>query len=61
MFLPALRAFTLDDERDGVGAEPFGQVQVRQRDVFHAEGLLARLAVEVYVRVGEVAHPFVGA
>ena len=51
MLSPAIWTFSLDDERDGVGVESFWQLEARNMDIFHAEGTLARLAIEVDVTV----------
>ena len=39
--LPAFRAFSLDDERDGVGIETFRQLEARNMDILHAERTVA--------------------
>ena len=55
MLLPAFRAFSLDDEGDRVGIETFGEFKTRDMDVFHTEGTLARLAIEMDMPVVVVA------
>ena len=41
MPLPALRAFSLDDEGDGVGIESFRQFEARNMDILHTERTVA--------------------
>ena len=41
MPLPTLRAFSLDDEGDGVGIETFRQFEARNMDILHAERTVA--------------------
>lgn len=55
VFLSAFRAFALDDERDGVGGEAGREFKTWYVDVLHAEGTLARLAIEVDVTIVVVA------
>lgn len=55
MFASAFRAFTFDDEGYGVGEEALRQLDTWDMDVFHAEGSLARFAIEVDVSIVVVA------
>lgn len=55
MFASAFRAFTFDDEGYGVGEESLRQLDAWDMDVFHAEGSLARFAIEVDVSIVVVA------
>lgn len=55
MLMSAIRAFSLDDEGNGVGVISFGQFEARDMDVFHAEGAMARFAVEVDVPIVVIA------
>lgn len=58
MLLPTVRAFSLDDEGDGMGVETSGELKTWYLDVFHAKGTLARLTVEVDVPIMMVAFAF---
>lgn len=51
MLLPTLRAFPLDDERDGVREETFGQLESRNIDVFHTERTLAGFAIKMNMTI----------
>ena len=51
MFVLTVGADALDDEGYGVGAVPFGQAQRRYLEHLHTVGVLAPLAVEVYVLI----------
>lgn len=55
VFFSAFWAFALDDERDGVGGEASREFETWYMDVLHAEGTLARLAIEVDVPIVVVA------
>lgn len=55
MLLPAFRAFSLDDEGDGVRKETCGKFETWYLNVFHAERTLARLTVEMNVPIVVVA------
>ena len=44
-------ADALDDEGDGVGTVPLGQMQWRHLEHLHTVGVLAPLAVEVYMLI----------
>lgn len=55
VFLSAFWAFALDDERDRVGGEASRELETWYVDVLHAEGTLARLAIEVDVPIVVVA------
>lgn len=55
MFASAFWAFTFDDEGYGVGEESLRQLDTWDMDVFHAEGSLARFAIEVDVFIVVVA------
>ena len=55
MFASAFWAFTFDDEGYGVGEESLRQLDTWDMDVFHAEGSLARFAIEVDVSIAVVA------
>ena len=51
MLLPTLRAFPLDDERDGVREETFGQLESRNIDVFHTERTLAGFTIKMNMTI----------
>ena len=51
MLLPTLRAFPLDDERDGVREETFGQLESRNMDVFHTERTLAGFTIKMNMTI----------
>ena len=55
MLTSAIRTLPLDDEGNGVGVISFGQFEARDMDVFHAEGAMARLAIEVDVPIVVIA------
>lgn len=52
------RAFSLDDKGNGVGVESCWQFEAWDVNVFHAEGALASLAVEMDMSVMMVAFSF---
>lgn len=58
MLLPTLRAFPLDDERDGVREETFGQLESRNIDVFHTERTLAGFAIKMNMTIVMIACTF---
>ena len=58
MLLPTLRAFPLDDERDGVREETFGQLESRNIDVFHTERTLAGFAIKMNVTIVMITCAF---
>ena len=51
MLIPTLRTFPLDDERDGVGEETFGQLESRNIDVFHTERTLAGFTIKMNMTI----------
>ena len=51
MLLPALRAFPLDDERDGVGIEPLRQLETRDMNILHAKRTMARFAIKMNMTI----------
>ena len=51
MLLPALRAFPLDDERDGVGIESLRQLETRNANILHAERTLTRFAIKMNMTI----------
>ena len=57
MLLPTLRAFPLDDERDGVGIEPLRQLETRNANILHAERTMARFAIKMNMAIVMVAFP----
>lgn len=58
MLLPTLRAFPLDDERDGVGEETFGQLETRNIDVFHTERTLAGFTIKMNMTIVMITCTF---
>ena len=57
----AMGTDALDDEGDGMGAVSLGQTQRRHLEHLHAVGVLAPLAVEVYVLILAEADAVAGA
>lgn len=55
VFFSAFWAFSLDDKREGVREEACREFKTWYVDVLHAEGTLARLAIEVDVTIVVVA------
>ena len=53
--LAALRAFTLDHKREGMGMEALGQRDIVDMHMIETERPLARLAVEMHVVVALAA------
>ena len=51
LLLPTFRTFPLDDERDGVGEETFGQLESRNMDVFHTERTLAGFTIKMNMTI----------
>ena len=51
MLLPALRAFPLDDERDGVGIETLRQLETRDMNILHAKRTLTRFAIKMNMTI----------
>lgn len=58
MPLPAFRAFSLDDEGDGVGIESFRQFEARNMDILHAERTVAGFAVEMNMTIMMITLSF---
>ena len=58
MPLPTLRAFSLDDEGDGVGIETLRQLEARNMNILHAERTVARFAVEMNMTIMMIAFSF---
>ena len=52
-----LRAFPLDDERDGVGIEPLRQLETRNMNILHAERTMARFAIKMNMAIVMVTFP----
>ena len=50
-FLPTFRAFPLDDERNRVGEETFGQLETRNMNVFHTERTLAGFTIKMNMTI----------
>ena len=51
MPLPTLRAFSLDDEGDGVGIETLRQFETRNMNILHAERTVARFAIKMNMTI----------
>ena len=51
MLLPALRTFSLDDERDGVGIETLWQLETRDMNILHAKRTMARFAIKMNMTI----------
>ena len=57
-FLPTLRTFPFDDERNGVGEETFGQLESRNMDVFHTERTLAGFTIKMNMTIVMITCTF---
>ena len=51
MLIPALKAFSLDDERDGVGIETLRQLETRDMNILHAKRTMARFAIKMNMTI----------
>mgnify|MGYP006879548138 CR=1 FL=1 len=58
MPLPTLRAFSLDDEGDGVGIETLRQLEARNMNILHAERTVARFAIEMNMTIMMITFSF---